>query len=334
MAGGYQPPYYPRKSTQKPLGRKNRGSLPKTQRKALPKKPSNSKRTDASQNRAIMTLSKQIKALQMDRYGMRQKNFQQTEQSFNITGSRPILFDLTDFTCRNSANPGYDGAQLYRRNAAGALDNISLWTADFPNPNPFFDCNYDIVNGGAYYPEYVKLNIRIQGRPNVSDTRVRIDVFSQKAGTIKDNVSGAIDDMRLPQALPFFEDLATPNQNRISTSHFNLYKTKWVYINSSKTDPNVKGTTGNTSYVTMSFRPKKLRVQAITAPELRDDNAADTGEILYGDFGPDNSSIDAPLWVLISTSDTNAPGDAGSIFCDFSRTCVWRDPIGSSKVSS
>lgn len=332
---GYQPPYYPRQTKQKPSGRRNFGSLPKNQKKALPKKPKNTKRTDASQNRAIMTLSKQIKELQMSQYGRRQKNYQQSQASYVPLEDRPLLFDVTDFTCASANNPGYQGAQIFQNNAAGALTQQDLWTSDTLNNNPFWDGqNEDVVDTGMYFPEYVKLNIRIRGRPNLSDTRIRIDFMQQKVGTRPDILAGTSPDLRLPQSLQFFNFLATPNDNKINTSYFKIYKTKWIYLNSSKTNANVKGTTGNTAYLDFTFRPKKPRVQNVTTPVAGIDAQAVADEFQYGDFGPDQVAIDQPLWCLISTSDSNDPGSIGSVVVNMSRTCIWRDTIGSSKVAT
>jgi len=327
--------YYPRKQAAPPSGRKNRGSLPRPLKKAIRKKPR--KRVDRTQNAAIMKLSKQVKSLQVAKHGKVQKNFQTTVSPVFPQADKPIMLDLTDFTCFNAAL-GSTGARLYTLDNAQLPVVVTNWETAQQIGNPFWENkNYDIVDTGSYLPMYAKIVLKFTGRPHLVDCRIRVDLVSLKADAFRANSPGT-PTLVPPASLPYLQNLATPTINRISRDHFRVYATKFCYINSKVgvpdgPAPNVKGTTGNTQFITMTVRPKKPRWQAKTYPVAG--TLEPTNPLIepdFGAFGPTNVPIDQPLWLLISTNNVDGTADETAVVCTCSRTCVWRDTIGSSNM--
>lgn len=325
--------YYPRKQAAPPSGRRNRGSLPKPLNKQIKKKPR--KVVDRSQNMAIMKLSKQVKSLQMAKYGKNQNNFQTTVAPVVPRADRPVMFDLTDFTCQNSALNSI-GCRLYSLDNAGQPSVITNWETAQQIGNPYWqNQNSDIVDTGSYFPKYCRLTLKFEGRPNLVDTRIRVDLVSLKGSAFKANAPGA-PILVPPASLPYLQNLATPSINRISREYFQVYQTKFVYINSKVGDATnnnaTKGTTGNTKFITFEVRPKKPRYQAKTFPiagTLQPDVAQTEPD--FGAFGPTNVPLDQPLWCIISTNNVATTPET-AVMCTASRFCKWADTIGSGNM--
>jgi len=327
--------YYPRKQAAPPTSRKNKGTLGRGLTKSIKKKAR--KAIDKSQSTAIMKLSKQVKSLQMSKYGKRQQNFQTVVSPLQPRDDRPIMFDLTDFTCQNSALNA-QGCRVFSLDAAGIPSVITNWEVAQQIGNPFWqNQNLDIVDTGSFFPRYAKLTLKFTGRPNLVDTRIRVDLVSLKAAAFKANNPG--DPTLVPPAsLPYLQNLATPTLNRISREYFHIYQTKFVYMNSAVGDPDVansvKGTTGNTKWITMEVRPKKARYQSRTFPIASTlQPTVPQVEPQFGAFGPTNSPIDQPLWVIISINNPGGtdPGDT-AVICTASRFVQWSDTIGSGNM--
>lgn len=320
---------YARRSTKRSMGgrRKPRVAAPP---------PKKTVKTYVRKNAyKIADLKRDVRFLKMARYGAVQINFQKTDRTLIPTKSRPVLFDMMDFTCRRAAAPpapASSGAILYQYNALGTAPiAASTWHINSTlATNPYWlGQNRDIPDTGKYLPLSAHYVFRVEGNPSLDNTRVRLQVFSVKPRTYVPN-SVASNNLVLPTALNNLENMASPTENRLSRVHFKCYADKWLFLNSSKTNDDTKGTSANIKYKSITVNPKKkkVRTQAVTNPETPMDPDA---EFPDGNFGPLNVPITTPLWCLISTDDESAVLD--SVEVGISRRVAWRDPIGGAPLA-
>ncbi len=308
---------------------------PKFNKKAkFPKKPKQAKKyqVDSSQSAIINKLSKQVFALQMSKYGKVQQNYHTLERSLIPTQQGPLCLDLTDFTCARPASPqGGSGAQIYQHVGGGSNPPVSQWTIQ-PYTSNFYwkEQNKDQPDGGAYLAMSATYFVEVVGVNSLDNTRIRFDVISQKPeGILPNTVAGTTN--VLPDTLGELKHLAQPmgsSSNRINPVYFRKYFAKTVFINSTKSDPNVKGTTANIMRFSFKIKPNKLCTQNLTNPSVG--NLDPQPEVLSGNFGPANVHPCQPLWLLISTDDQSPLGDAVSV--NMSRRILWRDTIGSANL--
>lgn len=283
----------------------------------------------------IADLKRDVMFLKRARHGAIQQNLQTTDGSPMFpTRSFPILTDLTDFTCYRPATtvppvPARDGCRFYQYSPTG-LQTTGIYTINNFNNSPYWkNQNVDTVDTGKYMPVMARYTIRVEGRNSLDNTRVRIQVFQARSSAIIPfNASGVTS---LPSGLTFLDNMADPTLNRLNPVFFKEYRRlgKTIFINSTKTDSQTKGTTGNIFYYTFTIRPKKMKYQTLTVPNTPNDPNEGPDE---GAFGPLEISPESPLWMLVSTDDdVGVPNQAVSV--RVSRRCMWRDPIGSSKIT-
>ncbi len=283
----------------------------------------------------IDDLKKDVAYLKRARHGALQQNSQNSTVTMVPTADYPIITDLTDFTCYRDALvqppvPARTGCRFYQWSVAGLVSAGNYSVQDYVG-NPYWaNQNYDQVDTGKYLPVSAHYTVRVEGRPSLDNTRVRIQVFQARASTIIPP-SNQNDLLTLPNSLVHLANMADPTINKLNPIFFKEYKKlgKWMFINSTKTDGDTKGTTGNIFYHKFSIHPKKPKYQAVTLPNTPNDPAIEPGD---GQFGPLQCSPDSPLWMLISTDDGSAlSGDQVTV--RVSRRVVWRDAIGSMKVT-
>jgi len=300
---------------------------------AVPKTKKPTRNYVKNNSKAINDLSRDIKKLKMSQYGRVQQNFQIANNTVSPTAALPVLFDATDITCfrERGGQIFSQGCRMWQYNPLGVLGNPGGFNIQDNLGNPFWENqNNDIVNGGCYFPTYIKYFFEISGNRSLDNTRVRVDFFSARTNTHIQSTSVA-DITRLPTALNHLSEMASPQENRLNKVFFKRYITKTVFINSSKTDQYTKGTTSNIKRFNITLHPKKARYQADTTPDTKNDPDVPAGLIDTGTFGPYNVPAEAPLWCLISTDDLLATGD--SVVVNISRICRWRDPIGSAYLN-
>lgn len=323
---------------------------------SVPKKKKVTKSFIRSNAMAINSLNRQVKHLQLAAYGSYQTNLQiQKGGPIIPLAQSPALLDLTDFTCQRVGALNDFGAQLYQYSTAfpPVLTGRGLWEVSPLGQNVFWK-NYNEQRPGEtgqYLPMYAKYTVNITGVPTLSDTRIRLDCFSQKAKTIVTNIQ-AEDDLRLPGALSALTDMASPQLNRINPAYFNKYWSKTFYLNSTNTATRI-GTTGNTIRYTFVVKPKHPRKQLVTnfnpiIPVIdlsgveqaindhidHSDHSSAESDVELGappvdnivglDYSPFNSAVDAPLYLLISTTDTTA-ALSNQVQITMSRRLGWRD---------
>lgn len=308
-------------------------------------------------SKAINALGRQVKALQMARYGNIQTNLQVQQPTTLIpTQSLPILTDLADFTCARDAGDTESGAKYYQYSTAGVLTQAALWQTSPLGTNAFWQ-EYNINRPGEkgqYLPIRAEYSVTITGAPSLDNTRVRFDLFMQKPDSVVQRTTAqTANQLRLPTALNELGAITSPEINRLNPQYFKKYWTKVFFINSSKTNADTKGTTGNQVRFRFSIHPKKPRQQLEIAPNPvpdtvnaaivdalnehidHSDHSSDEADAapplpadtVALDYGPYNTVIGSQLWLLISTDDLTSAG-IDAVHVNLSRRITWRDHEG------
>jgi len=300
------------------------------------------KKYDKIQNTVINKLSQQVNQLQMARYGKVQMNYQTMLDPLIPTKDFPITFNLNDVSCKRTTSGGtvtFNGCRFYQgdtSNQVQTLDNVFKINVD---PNIYWDnLNKDGVDTGGYYLDSVTYFFNIKGRPNLDDTRVRIDVVSQKSGSINSKTiptgpTGANVPIMLPYSIPYFRRLVGGTENRINPLYFKKYMSKTFYFNSQPGSgtTSVHPTTANSQNWSFTIRPKKAILQNVTYPIYTPGVVGPTA--LDSPYGPDNVDWLSPLHCIISTDDISSTiGDQVNVIV--SRRCVFRDMMGSALYTS
>lgn len=325
---------------------------------------SQEKRVDNKQTKMINKLSRQVYKLQMSSYGKVQQNFHlmqnagsPSDNHFYITNERPVCLDLTDFTCIRGPEdatglPAQEGGSIYQlAPPALAPGRVCNWVPKPQNPdygkNYYWDTqNLDRPDTGAYLAMGATYFVEVEGIPFCDNTRVRFDVISQKPNAILPARLIQPPNTPLPRLLPdtlrYFQNICDPTENRINPTYFRKYMSKTVFLNSSKassTGVTTRGTTANKMRFSFKITPNKLCVQAETNPQvgggivINDSPPPTDGEqdeIPRGNFGPRNVPATQPLWLLVSSDNTQ--DNDHRIKVSMSRRIVWRDHIGSSML--
>lgn len=313
-------------------------------KKAVPARKPRATRAMAAykRSRAINVNRSMIRSLKKQMQGPIQKNFQKMTRAVVPISSRPVAFDLTDFTCYNVAkeppSTTTDGCRIYQYNNLGALASVSSWSKASMIDNPFWaSMNQDIPDTGQYLPVRVDYTFKMEGIPSLDNTHVRFDVFSAKPQVY---AAGSINnDTVMPVCLKHMTALAEGDQNRINSTFFRKYFTKHFFFNSHKVPATAanptQGTTSNIKYCKFSIRPKKVRHQKVTNPIDPMDNRTESG-VDASNYGYLNVPINEPLWVVISCTDVTTLPVPSTDFLSVtgSRMCVWRDELGGAALSS
>lgn len=307
------------------------------------------KRYDNKQTAQINKLTKEVNALQMAKYGSIQQNYHTISAPLgvgpvpngNLGPATPFCFDLTDFTC-GRGDIG-DGCRIYRYDATlpVPITEASNFIKTESEGNFYWENqNEDQPDGGSYLAMDATYFIEVRGNRSLDNTRVRFDVVSQKPNTIQALQALSTDaSLALPDTLKYMKNLCEPHKNRINPSYFAKWKTKIVYINSTKINTNTKGTTGNIIRFSFTIKPNKVCVQNETNPQVGGgavvfEDTGDIGaqtEILRGNFGPLNVPETQPLWMVISCDDQDTT-DNQRAEVRISRRIRWRDALGSSAI--
>ena len=297
---------------------------------------SGQKRVDNKQTAQINKLTDQVYQLQMSKFGNTQQNYHSVAEQLKPTGTGPICFDMNDYTCERGQ---VLGGNIYQH-IPGVIDvsSVSHWIRNTQGQNYYWqNQNEDQPDGGSYLAMDATYFFSLRGNRSLSDTRVRVDVIAQKSETaFPAGVGINQESLSLPDTLGEFKHLCDPFQNRINPTYFTKVLTKIVYINSSKTDPHVKGTTGNRMRFSVTVRPNRVMIQNETNPQVGGGIVAfDSGgtgeqqEYDRGNFGPLNVPVTQPLWCILSTDD---PAGGNEVICEISRRIRWKDALGSAGI--
>ncbi len=309
---------------------------------------SGQKRTDNKQSSAINNLQKKVYKLEMSKFGQVQQNYHSAASILKPTDKKPIVFDMKDFTCERGE---ILGGRFWQYDPTVAVNEPFLiqpsnWFRSTALGEHYWGSqNDDQPDGGSYLALDSTYFFEVKGSRALSDTRVRIDIVSQKAtaSTIGQGSAVAPQSLALPNTLRYLTDLAQPYKNRINPSYFKKYISKVIYINSSKTNPGVKGTTGNTMRFSLKLKHNSVCIQHQTNPQvgggiiqLEGDPLppfSEEPELIGGNFGPYNVPIDQPLYCIISTDDSGGTASPDEVQVLVSRRVRWRDALGNSTVA-
>ena len=297
---------------------------------------SGQKRVDNKQTAQINKLTKQVYNLQMSKFGNVQQNYHALAEQLKPAATKPICFDMNDYTCERGV---VIGGLVYQHDPANVPPSepveVTHWIRNDNGQNFYWqNQNEDQPDAGSYLAMDATYFFSIQGNRSLSDTRIRLDLIVQKEDvSFPSFATAATQSLALPDTLQYMKHLCDPYQNRINPTYFRKIMTKIVYINSSKTNAHVKGTTGNRMRFSVNVKPNRVMIQNETNPQTGGGVVAfDSGgtgeqqEYERGNFGPLNVPTTQPLWCIISTDDPNG-GD--EVIVEVSRRVRWRDALGS-----
>lgn len=317
----------------RPIRRKPRNSV--RRRTAAPTaKVTVRKTVRLAPKRAVNRNRLAIRRLGMRLYGQIQKCCVVGTVKLFPTTLKPILFDMSDFT-RKYSTPEYDhnshGGLIYQLDAAGALAQAAQWQlpAAVISNNPFMQFQNDIVDGGKYLAMWNYTQLRIAGLPQVSNVRVRVQVFTQNMNAVYNTQTPNPPDSLLPDALVHLKQMANFTVgNFLPKKFFKIIYDRTVFMNSASVpSQGAHGTTANVKYLNVPWKPRggKLVRQRITAP-TSNTGATTLPEPSRGYFGPDVRNPGELTWCLISCDDRAS--DDPQIEITFKSKRCWRDAQG------
>ena len=258
--------YFPRKRNYK---KKNTNKAVKsaiTKYKSVPKtKPTG--QYVANNRNAIMTLSRQVKSLQMSRLGMFQKRAEQLTwiksndaASFPWQQDKPLCFCLNQFNGRDDTTGASARAPMFYTDANGNGQEFKRFGTWVPSAlsgvkrilNPHISDIDDIVSQEAYKPlgTSVRFEFEFNNYPaNQRDSHIRIDIIRPK----KMLLDSFYHDLNMPEGLGQFASLVELymlNRNYINNTYWDIVQTKWIKVsNDSGVDKGVTAlATINRSY--------------------------------------------------------------------------------------
>lgn len=285
--------------------------------------------------------SSQIKFLMNARYGAVQRNLQISNNTMTVLRNYPLLFDVGDFTMARSGIPPSTaqsfGCRIWTVNTLqNGISQASYFRDNFGTTvNSYWrSANNDIVgDSGRFKPLYADYTIGIEGRPNVDNVHVQLDLFCQKAGFFEWTQGGSTTRRTLPEGLIDLRQMASA-ENEFNPSYFKRYWRKRIFFNSEKDAAGpqaTQGTTANIKYIKFRVRPR-ARFQSDTAPDVPGTVVNETGpsDASSGAYGRYNVDPRVPLWLLISATDITSADD--QINCFVQRHVVWRDAQGQSRL--
>lgn len=301
------------------------------------------KRVPLARKRTVTRNTRAIKSLSMKMYGSLQCSLVKNDQVLTVNDLHPLLFDLTDATQKTIAPPQL-GAGVYQLDSSLTPPAIAI-VSNFETPsnvssNPFIArWAADRPGSGKYMLMSTTCCISIEGRPSVTNTRVRIQVFRSKAWPLVSapplTPPTPDQDQRLPDALIHLNHMCdtTASPNLLPRKYFTTVIDKWVVLNSAPANVVGNGrhpTTLNKKYFRFKIRKPQLVKQAITFPSIQgpDTPTAPVTEPDGGFYGPFQRSYGSHLWCMVSSDDQDNALHPGSVSIGISKYHEYRDPVG------
>lgn len=299
-----------------------------------PKMPSNTNpRQYAANNRnAIMTLSRQVKSLQLSRLGLFQKRAEQLtwvkatdNPSYPWNTQKPLCFCLNQFNGRDTTTGANVKAPMFHVDGSGNGQVFKRFTTWVPSPlsgiardlNPHIADIDDVVSPEAYKPLGTSVKFEFEFNDyaaNQRDSYIRIDIIRPK----KLLLDSLYHDLTMPKGLGQFCNLAELymlNRNYINTTYWDIVQTKWIKISN---DSGVAK--GVTKIVTVN---RSYKNSPIIKTDLNSTSAGTGGGTTYPMF---HHQVDPRMleWCVVSTG-FQIP-ERMSIL----RKISWRDQNGAS----
>jgi len=273
------------------------------------KKPRFANRNVANNRSAIMTLSRQVKALQLKQIGFPQKKIDQWSYTSNgFTNMKPFCLCLQEM---------YTNAKVYQTAANGVISGTPFTLQDnqYSSGMKQFDqwknANDDSVSLEIFRPTYVEFLIELEISMGAADEtqRVRFDIVRPQK-VLPKSTGDAGHDLTLPDGLASFQRIADERittQQAINSTYFKKLQTRFVKV-SNNTSP---------SAAKVVRRIIKLK-HYFDKRDIRSDTNTLSGETFLTNVDP--RQLD---WLIMSNSE-----NASNIKIDIRRTCYFRDPHG------
>ena len=276
--------------------------------KQPPRKPAAKYAVHNNKN-AIMTLSRQVKALQVAKLGKFQKEYHYCKigegaSNLRLTDAQPVLFALNDFTENapvyigsrdttvipnvNSYTTGTVWSDATPFGGSSGNDDYSYWRVD--NANKADKSGYTPIS------TRVKINFEMVNVTPAEEFWFRVDIIKPTKVLLNSNVHK----LTLPTNVQGLAKLASSDldvRNRINRTYFTVYDTKWF-----KMSHNNEVNKTLEKFYSINFKfPKQKSVENMAAT---DDMTIGTTTI------PQNFITNVPqddiYWCLISTSNTQS----------------------------
>ena len=277
-------------------------------------------------------------------YGPVQTQRSQTESSFIVVASRPVLFQV------NNPETGTKGASVLREDNNGDhVIRIMGFNKCSYTGLQLYDKEEDhVVNGPKILLKEVELQFKVHGF--LDDTRVRIDVIRQKKAVDKDVWNYHDSNTHyMPHLAHGMKDLAGFSPNEIDPSFFEILATRKLYFNSkgssnvldtANSEITTEATTVPTKYCTINVKfPKGGKVCKQLHSSIDETTGSDAVdqdiEVLEvdakGSYSWENQHPLSNIWCIVSCDDQTAFGSdvtGDSCAVEVIRKCVWRDIRG------
>lgn len=230
----YNRPYRPYRSNYKktaPVKTKNAAiksiyKKARTYNKYPPTKPN-------TNQLAIATLSRQVKALQVSRLGLRQEERSHWHSDTPLTMFAPFAICAEWMHLINTPfQVAWNGNVPSTIAPAGSFQEKNFTINNSYANDQWYDCNDDAVSNEAFLPLYSKFQFEFEKSMVSADTDVwvRIDVVKPKKILLNSNTHKIL----MPDNMVTFAGLAEPsihNRNAINPTFFTkVQKTRWIKL--------------------------------------------------------------------------------------------------------
>lgn len=320
--------FYRRKSSRKPSNKKVTASLVKFKSASIKKPVSN---YIANNRSAIVTLSKQVKNLQMSQLGLLQRKsvavswYKPTDTAYPFSNTRPLCLCLNQFvgeidttiTPHAPKLPALfytdtGGNGIAFRRFAPYLPSVFASGAT-PALNPHFMSNDNKVSSEVYKPLGCKVSLQLSWNTITETTQpgwIRIDIIRPKK-TLLQTVKH---ELNMPLGLGQFANLAHQDQlvrNYINPTLWHVKDTRWIKMTygAAEMDQQQKTLTFKRSYKNDPIMKPDLNAVTVTG--------------VYSSFFENMSPQDLE-WMIISTEGESP------YYITIKKEMVWRDQHGTS----
>lgn len=280
--------------------------------------------------KAITLLSKQVKLLELQRYGERQYQ----SQFLRLTSSVAGTFPYTEKPVAFLVNSFYNGDDVYRGDVSPAgipsglpIGGTTVWTKHTFDPgiDPRFQWqainNQELVSTSQYLPIASKINFRISSQlvaTYPAPVRFRISVFKLRK---QPEGAGLATLMSMPTYLGAYQNLASDDirqRNRFSKVRHNVLYDRWVTFNPPSAQFATSKLTQNVFY-NHYFKEKPININKHPIP----------GPVVDQDLISNIPETDL-VWCVISCNSSSFVASQFTI--DVSRVNTWRDHKGVTSI--
>lgn len=300
------------------------------------KLPSNTNpRQYAANNRnAIMTLSRQVKSLQLSKLGMFQKRAEQVRwvadddnTTYPWEVKKPFAFCLNQFNGRDTTTGALVKAPIYHTDSNGfgqVMKRFGTWVPTAlvgvnRELNPHIADIDDAVSPEVYKPLGTSVKIQLEFNNYPANERTdwfRIDVVRPK----KHLLSSAFHKLNMPEGLGQFTALTANNmvdRNFINSTYWDVVYTKWIpLVNNSGVNKHI------TKVVTIN---RSYKNSPVIKTDLNSTSATEAGVTTYPMFHQQTDPTQLE-WCVISAGSSDILPRSMSIL----RQISWRDQSGTS----